>query len=50
MVINQQSPPKSKKALAQELGVSRSSLYYKPKLPEKDLKLKVVFEKVMSAN
>ena len=50
MVINQQSPPKSKKALAQELGVSRSSLYYKPKLPEKDLKLKVEIEKVMSAN
>ena len=48
MVINQQSPPKSKKALAQELGVSRSSLYYKPKLPEKDLKLKAEIEKVMS--
>lgn len=50
MVINQQSPAKSKKALAQELGVSRSSLYYKPKLPEKDLKLKADIEKVMFDN
>jgi len=30
----------SKKQLAQELGVSRSTLYYRPKLPEKDEQLK----------
>lgn len=50
MVINQQSPPKSKTALAKELGISRQSLYYKPKLPEKDLKLKADIEKVMTDN
>lgn len=47
MAINEQSPPKSKKRLAEELGVSRQSLYYKPKLPGKDLKLKAEIEKVM---
>jgi DNA-binding XRE family transcriptional regulator len=36
----------SKKQLAKELGVSRQSLYYKPKLPEKDLKLKAEIESV----
>jgi len=48
MAINAESPEKSKKQLAKELGVSRQSLYYKHKLPEKDLKLKVEIEKVMS--
>ena len=47
MAINQVAPSKSKKDLARELGVSRQSLYYKPKLPEKDLKLKAEIEKVM---
>lgn len=50
MSVNQQSPPKSKTALAKELSISRQSLYYKPKLPEKDLKLKVEIEKVMADN
>jgi transposase InsO family protein len=48
MAINLAAPPKSKKELARELGVSRQSLYYKPKLPEKDLKLKSEIEKVMT--
>ena len=38
--INFLSPPKSKTALAKEMGVARSSLYYEPKLPAKDLTLK----------
>lgn len=42
MVVNQITPPKSKKELAKQLGVSRQSLYYKPKLPAKDLKRKTV--------
>ena len=50
MVLNHLSPPKSKTALAYELGVSRASLYYKPKLPEKDLKLKAEIEQVMADN
>lgn len=48
MAINSISPKKSKKALAKELGVSRQSLYYRPKLPEKDLKFKAEIEKVMA--
>jgi len=44
MAINLAAPPKSKKELARELGISRQSLYYKPKLPEKDLKLKAKIE------
>jgi len=47
MAINLTAPPKSKKELARQLGISRQSLYYKPKLPEKDLKLKAEIEKVM---
>lgn len=47
MAVNSESPQKSKKRLAEELGISRQSLYYKPKLPEKDLKLKAEIEKVM---
>jgi len=50
MAINQAAPAKSKKELAKELGISRQSLYYKPKLPEKDLKLKAEIEKVMADN
>lgn len=36
----------TKAALAAEMGVSRSSLYYKPKLPDKDLALKCQIETV----
>lgn len=50
MVVNSASPPKSKKELAKQLGISRQSLYYQPKLPEKDLKLKTEIEKVMADN
>lgn len=48
MAVNQLSPKQSKTVMAKELGVSRSSLYYHPKLPEKDLKLKAEIEQVMS--
>lgn len=48
MAVNSAAPQKSKKDLAKQLGVSRQSLYYKPKLPEKDLKLKYEIEKVMT--
>ncbi len=47
MAVSAVAPAKSKKELAKQLGVSRQSLYYKPKLPEKDLKLKCEIEKVM---
>ena len=36
----------TKTALANELNISRSSLYYKPKLPNKDLVLKAAIEAV----
>lgn len=48
MAIRKTSPPKSKKELAKQLGVSRQSLYYQPKLPAKDLKLKADIEAVMT--
>jgi transposase InsO family protein len=48
MVINLTAPFKSKKELAKQLGISRQSLYYQPKLPAKDLKLKAKIEKVMT--
>jgi len=48
MAINRAAPPKSKKEMAKELGISRQSLYCKPKLPEKDLKLKAEIERVMT--
>ena len=48
MAINQTAPVKSKKELAKELGISRQSLYYKPKLPEKDLRLKAEIDRVMA--
>lgn len=40
----------TKKALAKELGVSRSSLYYKPKRPPADLEEKAMIEAVMAEN
>ena len=45
--INEQSPVMGKTELARKLGVSRSSLYYQPKLPAKDLLLRADIEKVM---
>lgn len=47
MAIQELSPKQSKTALAQDLGISRSSLYYQPILPAKDLKLKVAIEQVL---
>jgi len=46
--INSHSPPESKTELAKKLGVSRASLYYTPKLPQKDLQLKTAIERVMA--
>ena len=40
----------SKTRLAQKLGVSRSSLYYQPKMPEKDSCLRKEIESVMVQN
>lgn len=45
--VNELAPTASKTELARKLGVSRSSLYYQPKLPTKDLELKAEIEKVM---
>ena len=50
MAINKESPVKSKTELAKQLGISRQSLYYQPKMPAKDLALKVTIEQVMSGN
>ncbi|MDD2274771.1 MAG: IS3 family transposase [Candidatus Pacebacteria bacterium] len=47
MKINEHAPPKNKKELAFQLGISRQSLYYKPKLRDKDLKLKAEIERIM---
>lgn len=48
--IKELAPPASKTELAKQLGVSRSTLYYQPKLLVKDLALKVEIEKVMAAH
>lgn len=45
--VNQLAPIESKSSLAKRLGVSRCSLYYRPKLPAKDLLLKARIEQVM---
>lgn len=50
MAINNIAPRQSKKELAKQLGISRQSLYYKPKLPKKDLELKSEIERVMQDN
>ncbi|MCX6813585.1 MAG: IS3 family transposase [Candidatus Azambacteria bacterium] len=47
VAIKRYTPPDSITALAKKLGVSRSALYYQPKLPAKDLALKADIEKVM---
>ena len=44
------APKQSKAALAKQLNISRSSLYYQLKLPGKDLKLKSEIEQVMAAH
>lgn len=46
--IKHNAPAKSKTAMAKELGVSRASLYYLPKLPAKDQQLKTAIEAVMA--
>lgn len=46
--INRLAPPDSKTELAKQLAVSRSALYYRPRLPVKDLALKAEIEKVTS--
>lgn len=48
MAVRKSAPKQSKTALAKELGISRSALYYQPKLPAKDLKLKAAIEQVMA--
>ena len=50
MAVKNEAPSNSKTQLAKQLNVSRSSLYYYPKLPEKDLKLKARIEKVMAVH
>jgi len=45
--VKQLAPPQSKTESAKQLGVSRSALYYLPKLPAKNLALKASMEKVM---
>jgi len=45
--IKTQKVPECKTELARKLGISRGLLYYQPKLPAKDLKLKAKIEKVM---
>ncbi len=50
MTINQRSPEQSKSELARSLNVSRGSLYYKLKLPDKDLLLKQQIEQVLVDN
>jgi len=47
MAINQVLPRNSKTLLAKKMNLSRSSLYYQPKLPTKDLKLKTAIEIVL---
>lgn len=47
MAVKNYAPKQSKTSLAKEIGVSRASLYYRPKLPDKDLKLKAEIERVV---
>jgi putative transposase len=46
--VKRLSPPDSKTEIARQLGLSRSALYYLPKLPAKDMALKAGIEKAMS--
>ena len=40
----------NKSKLAKNLGIGRSSLYYKPKMPAKDLELKSKIEQVLKVH
>lgn len=44
------APKENKTEIARQLNISRSALYYKPKLPGKDLKLKNEIEQVMASH
>lgn len=48
MAINKSTPKKNKTQMAKEMGICRQSLYYNPKLPAKDARLKIQIQEVMS--
>jgi putative transposase len=48
MIQNDVAKKSTKTEIAKSLGVSRSSLYYKPKKPDQDLEVKKLIEKVMA--
>lgn len=48
MITNNIKKKSTKTEIARSLGVSRSSLYYKPKKPDKDLETKKLIERVMA--
>lgn len=48
--VTQDKPPLTKSGLAQVQGISRSSLYYRPKLPQKDWLLKNQIEQVLGTH
>jgi putative transposase len=48
--VKMTAPKQSKAGLAKQLNISRSALYYRLKLPGKDLKLKSEIEQVMAAH
>jgi len=48
MIINNIKKKSTKTEIAKSLGVSRQSLYYKPKKPDQDLETKKLIEAVMS--
>ena len=48
MIENDINKKSTKVEIAKSLGVSRSSLYYKPKKPDRDLETKKLIEKVMT--
>lgn len=48
--VSELAPPDSKTELARQLGVSRSTPRYLPKLPAKDLAMKADIEKAMMAH
>lgn len=50
MAVNQFSPKQSKASIARELGIARSSLYYRHSLPVKDLQLVEEIKQVMKDN
>jgi putative transposase len=48
MITNNINKKSTKTEIAKSLGISRSSLYYKPKKPDKDLETKILIESVMA--